>query len=950
MKKRLLEFPLACCAALGVCWSSVESFAPKSFASETPFLTRVDAAASKAAFDAIYSEIDGETTFVDVEIAPTQFAGRPLQQAAKRTFGITRGVGESGYRTTDDVERELGDQRRNARQNAARRSAQPTAKPAPAPVEAPIAQEVAPEPRDEERAPEVETTPEAPVSAEDEAKRAAEAAAKQAEVAASEQAEERSAEEKTRALTGDEENAPDAKVELPKVDADDSAPESNEPTSPQVTATSGASAGSGLGFADAQKAVREMSGDLLSTLQDRGGEWLYNRWRLYNSGVRRQTSALESGSELNGRCRLRWYERLYSDPLRSAGEAEYFSRAWGGFFSGSTADVISGVRLARAKMDVATRDDVPTRPTPTTPQEAVEVLKTALVEAAALHARALAPLNKDEIAAVSKEAHSIFCAQVQSGHTVPSRGRAKYLIDAMQKTNKSALYDAAETLLATLDGKTLELLAQVDWNSLAKAEIDGQEVGRVSTEAGDILFGDKNSTVWNLDQYPSVCCVVDLGGKDEYREGVCNVNRPVLLVIDLGEDDDYYVGQNPGIQGGSILGVSVWRDGGGNDRYLAKDVAQGSAIGGVGVLINESGDDRYLGFLRAQGQALCGLGLHIDRGGNDDYRAALFAQGFGHPGGFGALLDKDGNDHYYVGGYYYDSYPEHPGHDGWGQGVGAGIRRVACGGIGLCLDCGGDDAYEFDYFAHGGGYWMGVGIARDFAGSDVRYAATSVRYDGSPRVQGRWQRFGCGFGCHYAVGYLFDDLGDDAYNGTIMGLGMGWDLGAGFLVDFLGDDAFEATGGLTQGAGGEGSIGVLMNYRGSDLYRGNNQGYATSHLTYHSPNDCGANYSFVVDHGGYDQYGSRVANNAVSTRGMQTGFIIDRPAPDEEARQTNAQGQPQARAASRPTTSQGYPTQSGAIRTMASPPPTVEPPHFDSSATQNGGGFGRGWRLFGGGM
>ncbi|MBR4834004.1 MAG: hypothetical protein IKU86_06710 [Thermoguttaceae bacterium] len=925
MKKKLLEFPLACCAALGVCWSSVETFAPKAFASETPLLTRFEAAA-----DAVKLGLDGETSFVDVEIAPTQFPGRPLQQAAKRTFGITRGLTD-GYRTNEEIERELGVRRGNARRSAQSAPNVESAKPAPAKVEIPVAQEaVAPENDAKE--------------AEEAAKKAAEEAAKLAAEAASEQAAERSAEEKTRALTGDEENAPDARVDLPKVEPTEKAPEPNEPTAPAAS-TSGTTAGNGLGFADAQKATLEMTNDMVATLQARGGTHLYDRWRAYNAGVRRQTSALESGSELNGRCRLRWYEKLYADPMRSAGEVEFFTRAWGGFFSGSTADVVSGVRLARAKMDVATRDDRPSRPTPKTPQEAIEVLKTSLVETAALHARALAPMSKDDVAAVSKEAHSIFCGQVQSGHTVPSRGRAKYLIDAMQKMNKNALYDAAETLISTLDEKTLELLAQVDWDSLEKVSVDGQERGRISTEAGDILFGDKNSTVWNLDQYSTVCCVVDLGGRDEYREGVCNVNRPVLLVIDLGADDDNYVGQNPGIQGGAILGVSVWYDGGGNDRYLAKDVAQGSCIGGVGVLVDEDGDDRYLGFLRAQGQALCGLGLHIDRGGNDDYRAALLAQGFGHPGGFGALLDKDGNDHYYVGGYYYDSYPEHPGHDGWGQGVGAGIRRVACGGIGLCLDCGGDDAYEFDYFAHGGGYWMGVGAARDFGGNDIRYAATSTRYDGSQRVQGRWQRFGCGFGCHYAVGYLFDDQGDDAYNGTIMGLGMGWDLGAGFLVDFLGDDAFEATGGLTQGAGGEGSLGVLMNYRGSDLYRGNNQGYATSHLTYHSPSDCGANYSFVVDHGGYDQYGSRVANNAVSTRGMTTGFIIDRPAPNEEQPQTNAQGQ--AQAGTRPTTSQGFPAQTGAIKTMASPPPTVEPPHIDSAPQ---GGFGRGWRLFGGGM
>ena len=935
MKKRLLEFPLACCAAFGVCWLAVADGASTAFAAKTPYATRVGETFSTPDWLASGLDANVATTFVDVEIAPTQYGGRPLQQAARKTLGITRGV-----KASEQIERELGSKRRaqtserKATQNA---SAIPAvdATPTPAKTETAIAQEAV-----DSNAPSKEAE-----------EKAAQAAAKQAQEAASEQAAERSAEEKTRALTGDQANAPDARVDLPEVDAETHAVSNASEAATQETPSTAAT-GSTLGFADAKKATQEMTNDLLSTLTARGGMSLYDRWRAYDAGVRRQTSALESGSELNGRCRLRWYEKLYADPLRSAGEVEFFSRAWGGFFSGSTTDVVAGVRLARVKMDVAARGDQPSKATPTTPQEAIEALKTALVETAALHARALAPMSKDDVAAVSREAHSIFCAQAQSGHTVPSRGRAKYLIDAMQKMNKNALYDAAETALSTLDEKTLELLAQVDWNSLEKVKVDGQEMGRVATEAGDILFGDKNSTVWNLDQYSTVCCVVDLGGKDEYREGVCNVNRPVLVVLDLGADDDYYVGQNPGVQGGAILGVSVWYDGGGNDRYLAKDVAQGSCVGGVGILVDESGDDRYLGFLRAQGQALCGLGLHIDRAGNDDYRAALWAQGLGAPGGFGAILDKDGNDHYYVGGYYYDSYPEHPGHDGWGQGVGAGIRRVACGGIGLCLDCGGDDAYEFDYFAHGGGYWMGVGVARDFAGNDIRYAATSTRYDGSQRVQGRWQRFGCGFGCHYAVGYLFDDQGDDAYNGTIMGLGMGWDLGAGFLVDFLGDDAFEATGGLTQGAGGEGSVGVLMNYRGADIYRGNNQGYASSHLTYHSPSDCGANYSFVVDHGGNDQYGCRAGNNAVSTRGMTTGFIIDRPAPNEPQPQTQAtaQAQPQAQAGSRPSAAQGFQAETGAIRTMASPPPTVEPVYnFDNSGGLQGG-LGRGWRLFGGGM
>ena len=67
----------------------------------------------------------------------------------------------------------------------------------------------------------------------------------------------------------------------------------------------------------------------------------------------------------------------------------------------------------------------------------------------------------------------------------------------------------------------------------------------------------------------------------------------------------------------------------------------------------------------------------IDRGGHNDYHAAMWAQGFGGPLGFGLLEDLVGDDHYYCGGLYPNSYkPETPGYEGWGQGVGAGIRQV----------------------------------------------------------------------------------------------------------------------------------------------------------------------------------------------------------------------------------------------------------------------------------
>jgi hypothetical protein len=373
-----------------------------------------------------------------------------------------------------------------------------------------------------------------------------------------------------------------------------------------------------------------------------------------------------------------------------------------------------------------------------------------------------------------------------------------------------------------------------------------------------------------------VSVVIDLGGDDVYYDGTVSPDRPVLVVIDLGGDDRYR-SNKPGVQGGAILGVSMLLELDGNDSYEARDMAQASALGGAGILIDYAGDDKYRGFRRVQGHALAGVGILLDKSGTDNYRGAMWTQGLGAPMGFGVLDDLAGDDQYYTGGHYADNYPETPGYEGWGQGIGTGIRQVANGGIGVILDGGGNDAYEFDYLAHGGGYWCGTGFARDFGGNDVRLAATRKQYDGSPRTERLYQRFGNGFGCHYALGFLFDDDGNDVYHGTIMGIGFGWDCAVGYLCDFTGHDRYTATGGNTQGQGGQASLGVLFDYDGNDQYTGYGQGYASKNIWYHSMPNCGGNFSFVVDYGGRDKYGCEAGNNVYLQRGDYGGFLIDRP-------------------------------------------------------------------------
>jgi hypothetical protein len=265
----------------------------------------------------------------------------------------------------------------------------------------------------------------------------------------------------------------------------------------------------------------------------------------------------------------------------------------------------------------------------------------------------------------------------------------------------------------------------------------------------------------------------------------------------------------------------------------------------------------------------------------------MWAQGFGGPLGFGVLDDLEGDDHYYCGGMWRTSYyPETPGYEGWGQGVGAGLRGVADGGIGVILEGRGDDVYEYDYFGQGGGYWLGLGFARDFGGNDQRLGGTQKQFDGSRRTQSMFDRFSCGFGCHYAVGFCFDDAGNDTYGGTIMGLGFAWDCSNGFLFDFGGDDRYEATGGQTEGNGAQAGLGVLFDYGGDDVYQGYRQGYASSNISYHSYPRCGGNFSFLINYGGNDTYGCGAEDNSYIQRGSVGGFLIDRQIQEEREAET----------------------------------------------------------------
>ena len=626
--------------------------------------------------------------------------------------------------------------------------------------------------------------------------------------------------------------------------------------------------------------MKLLQDEITTGIANRGIQQRFARFQNYAAGRVSATAGKYTGSELTGNCRIRWYDHLMRNMLAAPAEAELFTRQLHMAAMNPNNGLARVLAMASIKMDAGQRKPRIYAQV-TSPEQALDVVKQAITDAQVAYCAAMAPLSKSEIQELQNYAVPVLSTQNHVGHTINDRGTGRRLCDLMEKMDRASLYSAAEALAPVTDVAILEQLKSLpDNTSIQVPGVTGKVVSRIATPSGTIIIGGKGNNTYQLDQMRDVACVIDLGGNDTYLEGTVGVDRPVLLIADLG-GNDIYRGTKPGIQGAALLGVSMLLDLQGDDVYEAQDLAQGSALAGVGILIDYAGNDRYIGIRRVQGNALGGIGIVIDRAGQDDYRAAMWAQGVGGPLGFGMLDDLSGNDHYYCGGMWRDSYyPETPGYEGWGQGVGGGIRQVASGGIGVILDGAGDDVYEFDYLSHGGGYWCGLGFARDFGGNDQRLI-TRKNYYGNPREYTSFQRFGCGWGCHYALGFCFDDAGNDVYEGTIMGTGMAWDCSMGVLTDFAGNDQYKATGGLTQGTGNQMGFGILFDYRGNDVYEGYGQGYANSGISYHHLPECGGNFSFLVDYGGKDEYGCGADNNDYIQRGDQGGFLIDRPARDE---------------------------------------------------------------------
>lgn len=309
---------------------------------------------------------------------------------------------------------------------------------------------------------------------------------------------------------------------------------------------------------------------------------------------------------------------------------------------------------------------------------------------------------------------------------------------------------------------------------------------------------------------------IDCGGDDRYagRQGVpFGRDHPISLVVDLGGSDRYEEKDLPAAMACGLFGVGAIIDLEGDDVYTVRESGLGAGWYGSGVLYDRDGNDTYTVIGRwGQGAAHAGVGILIDRAGSDVYTCASESQAMGSTLGAGLLIDGAGNDRYIarddgnVSELYLNQSVAMAQGVGYGRRADLGDGHSLAGGVGMLLDCAGDDLYHSQVWSQGAGYWWAIGILEDLGGND--------RYENG--------KYSLGAGAHFAIGCQVDLAGNDAYNpGNATAVnqyqGHARDGSIGISVDGDGDDTyfFKTHCG---GSGDLASIGIFWDRRGDDRY------------------------------------------------------------------------------------------------------------------------------------
>ncbi len=313
--------------------------------------------------------------------------------------------------------------------------------------------------------------------------------------------------------------------------------------------------------------------------------------------------------------------------------------------------------------------------------------------------------------------------------------------------------------------------------------------------------------------------------------GGTRIAGTIATVIDLDGDDTYDAEDAPGSIAFGFLGIATLADLAGNDTYTGAESSIATALHGVAILTDYAGDDTYdARGPFSQAAAHAGAALLIDSAGDDTYTADSHTQGFGGTRGVAAIVELAGNDRYTArpgvntGSIYTGRSVS------MAQGVGAGRRadfgdgHSLAGGFGFLIDAQGDDTYHAEAWAQGAGYWWGVGALEDFSGND--------------NYEADW--YAMGAASHFSIGSLTDLNGNDQYNHFVQGspddenpadggterrntlavtrlLGTARDGSIAIAFDANGNDRYLARS-RSLGNGDLGSVAMFIERAGNDRY------------------------------------------------------------------------------------------------------------------------------------
>jgi len=327
-------------------------------------------------------------------------------------------------------------------------------------------------------------------------------------------------------------------------------------------------------------------------------------------------------------------------------------------------------------------------------------------------------------------------------------------------------------------------------------------VGLIIDVGGNDLYRGKIAASAHENQGNAV--VIDLAGNDTYTGaplGLATGRLGVGLLIDHDGDDVYQLDIGSG--GAGFGGLGILFDAKGNDVYTGNRLTQGAAIGGLGLLLDGAGNDRYTshGFAIGFGGPL-GVGAVIDITGNDHYQC-----GATYPSAYNLQDAPTGK----LGDPLYQ-------YDCFGLGAGSGQRILTkkvewqpynlAGGWGILLDLEGQDHYDSANFSQGQGYFFGTGMKLDFDGNDEHQGA----------------RYGHGASAHFGVGLFIDRQGDDRYSssGPFYNGGVAWDHSVSLMLDAgKGRDIYNFEHSTGLGRADYAGWGLFIDEGGEDQYQVN---------------------------------------------------------------------------------------------------------------------------------